>query len=281
MKTQARHSDREGSGTVPQLAIPLGSWRPQSPNPTATTDPRLESGGGRALVHARRSKEAVVPQAVARGDAGSVIGDTQPVIPDERRWNHNIHYHPLILSALPEGCRSALDVGCGEGVLTRQLRARVRQVVGIDRDERSIRLAEQSTPARDIHYVTGDVLTHPFVAGSFHAVASVATLHHLDAEAGLLRMADLVAPGGALIVVGLARTRLPRDLHWELAAFAIHRQHARRLGYWEHSAPTAWPPPLTFAQMKRLSATLLPGAAFRRHALGRYSVVWHKLQHCR
>ena len=162
--------------------------------------------------------------------ARSFIGDTQPVIPDERLWNHNIHYHPVILAALPEGCQSALDVGCGEGILTRQLREQVRQVVGVDLDERSIRLAEHTTPARDIQYVIGDVLTHPFAAGSFQAVASVATLHHLDAEAGLLRMADLVAPGGALIVVGLARTRLPRDLHWELAAFVAHRLHARRRG---------------------------------------------------
>lgn len=121
-----------------------------------------------------------------------------------KRWNHNIHYHPVILAALPEGCQSALEVGCGEGILTRQLREQVRQVVGIDLDERSIRLAEHTTPARDIQYVIGDVLTHPFAAGSFQAVASVATLHHLDAEAGLLRMADLVAPGGALIVLGLA-----------------------------------------------------------------------------
>lgn len=206
----------------------------------------------------------------------SVIDDTQPVIPDERRWNHNIHYHPVVLAALPERCQSALDVGCGEWILTRQLREQVRQVVGIDLDERSIRLAEQRTHDLDIQYIVDDVLTHPFAAGSFEAVASVATLHHLDADAGLRRMADLVAPGGALIVVGLARSRLPRDLHWEVAALLAHRLQARRRGLWEHSAPTVWPPPLTFAQMKRLSAALLPGAVFRRHTLWRYSIVWNK-----
>ena len=38
-------------------------------------------------------------------------------------WNHNIHYHRLILDAVPPGARRALDVGCGEGTLARQLRA--------------------------------------------------------------------------------------------------------------------------------------------------------------
>lgn len=206
------------------------------------------------------------------------MGNTQSVIPDARRWNHNIHYHSVILAALPRDCESALDVGCGEGVLTRRLRQDVSRVVGIDLDEPSIRLAEQTTPTGDIDYVIGDVLTYPFDEGSFEAVASVATLHHLDAEAALQRMADLVAPGGALVVVGLARSRLPWDLHRELAGAVAHRLYARRRGYWEHSAPTVWPPPLTFAQMQALSAALLPGAVFRRHALWRYSIVWNKPQ---
>ena len=198
------------------------------------------------------------------------------MIPDGERWNHNIHYHPVIEAALPEPCRSALDIGCGEGVLTRRLRLRVPRVVGIDVDERSIRLAEQQSPAGDIQYVVGNVLTHPMDAGSFDAVTSVATLHHLGAEAGLKRMAELVAPGGVLAVVGLARTRLPHDLHRELAAAVAHRLLVRRRGYWQHSAPTVWPPPLTFTQLQALSATVLPGSVFRRHVLWRYSLVWTK-----
>jgi hypothetical protein len=29
-------------------------------------------------------------------------------------WNHNVHYQPVILDAVPENCGRALDVGCGE-----------------------------------------------------------------------------------------------------------------------------------------------------------------------
>ena len=49
----------------------------------------------------------------------------------DRRWNHNTHYYPLVLAAVPDGCRRALDVGCGEGLLTRELAVRVPEVVGI------------------------------------------------------------------------------------------------------------------------------------------------------
>jgi predicted TPR repeat methyltransferase len=46
-------------------------------------------------------------------------------------WNHNLHYHPVILRAIPRECTYALDVGCGEGVLTRRLRRQVPQVTGV------------------------------------------------------------------------------------------------------------------------------------------------------
>jgi SAM-dependent methyltransferase len=198
------------------------------------------------------------------------------VISDDDRWNHNIHYHPVIHRALSDRCQSALDIGCGEGVLTRQLRRHVPQVVGIDVDEPSIRLAERQRASGDVQYLIGDFLTFPFELASFDAVTSVATLHHVDASAGLQRMADLLAPGGTLAVLGLARNRLPRDLHREVIALGAHRFHSLRHDYWEHTAPTVWPPPLTFTQMRAVVAKLLPGADFRRHALWRYSIVWTK-----
>jgi hypothetical protein len=36
-------------------------------------------------------------------------------------WNHNSHYHDLLLAAVPPGCRRALDVGCGLGTFARKL----------------------------------------------------------------------------------------------------------------------------------------------------------------
>jgi hypothetical protein len=32
-------------------------------------------------------------------------------------WNHNVHYHGVVLRNVPRGCGEALDVGCGDGLL--------------------------------------------------------------------------------------------------------------------------------------------------------------------
>ncbi len=190
------------------------------------------------------------------------------------RWNHNIHYHPRILRAVPDGARRALDVGCGEGMLSRELRRTVPHVTGIDLHAPSIEQARGY--GDDVDYVLGDFLTHPFEPASFDVIASVATLHHMDAATGLARMRDLLRPGGVLAVVGLARGTVPRDLPLDLTGVLVGTIHRARKGHWEHPSPTVWPPPVTYAQMRALAAEILPGSRYRRHLLLRYSVVWRK-----
>jgi ubiquinone/menaquinone biosynthesis C-methylase UbiE len=193
------------------------------------------------------------------------------------RWNHNIHYHPLVLAAVPPGCRTALDVGCGEGMLTRQLGAVVPSVTGIDLDGPSLERARAKEDGAGVEYVQADVLTHPFEPESFDLIASIAALHHMDTPAGLARMRKLLRPGGVLAVVGLPRPRLPHDLPYEIAGIVAHRWHRwRHGGYWAISAPTVWPPPDTFVQVRATAERLLPGVRLRRHALWRYSLLWAK-----
>ena len=74
----------------------------------------------------------------------------------DRRWNHNTHYYPLILATVPAGCQRVLDVGCGEGMLARQLARRVPRVVGIDQDTTSIELARRQDLDGQIEFVRGD-----------------------------------------------------------------------------------------------------------------------------
>lgn len=191
------------------------------------------------------------------------------------RWNHNLHYHPVILAAVPSPCRRALDVGCGEGTLARALRARADEVVGLDRDAASIALAREQGPG-DVDYVLGDLRTHPLEPASFDLVTAVASLHHMDAADALHRMADLLRPGGVLAVIGLARSRFPADLPYELAAVVAHRWFRLTRTRWEHPSPIVWPPPETYAGMRELAERVLPGVRYRRHLLWRYSLVWVK-----
>lgn len=191
------------------------------------------------------------------------------------RWNHNIHYHRVVLDAVPEGAHNALDVGAGDGLLTRELRTRVAHVTAIDVDRKVLDRAQTHDPG--VTWVVGDVLDHPLVPGTFDVVASVATLHHLpDLAQALRRFAELTAPGGVLVVVGLARSTGLKDLPYEIAGAVQHRVLARRRTVWEHSAPTVWPPPHDYAEVRRTAAAVLPGARWRRLPMWRYSLVWMK-----
>jgi ubiquinone/menaquinone biosynthesis C-methylase UbiE len=192
-----------------------------------------------------------------------------------RRWNHNMQYHPVILGAVPPGCRRSLDVGCGEGMLARDLRRVVPHVTAIDRDEASIDQARRQDDD-GIDYVLGDFLAHPFEPASFDLIASIAALHHMDATTALDRMRALLAPGGTLAIVGLARNRYPADLPFAIAGAVGHRVHRLSKPCWEDSAPRVWPPPDTYAQTRRLARRLLPGVRYRRLLLWRYSLVWTK-----
>jgi SAM-dependent methyltransferase len=197
-----------------------------------------------------------------------------PPVPDERRWNHNIHHHPMLLAAVPDGARSAIDVGCGEGMLARRLAAGVPRVLGLDIDPAMIALARAAGGPDGLTYRVGDLLAPGWDGGTFDFVACVAALHHLDAEAGLAALASLVAPGGTLAVLGLARSRFPADLPREVAgAFALPVLRAYR-PIWRSPSATVWPPPLRYGEMAQLAQRLLPGARFARHVLWRYSIVW-------
>lgn len=196
-------------------------------------------------------------------------------VPDQR-WNHNIHYQRLVLRALPDGARRALDVGCGQGLLARELAVVVPRVTAIDLDERSLTLAREADSASEIEYLRGDFMTHPFSPASFDLVASIAALHHMDAAMALNRMKALLRPGGRLVVIGCARSRSVRDVPYEIAGAVTTRALKARRGYWQHSAPIVWPPPVSYGEMRRLARRVLPGSSFRRLVLWRYALTWTK-----
>ena len=185
-------------------------------------------------------------------------------------------YESLVFDAIPAGCKRALDVGSGNGEITRELRRRgVPEVVGLDRDEPCVQRCLNHPAAGDIRYVVGDLSTADLAPNHFDLVSAVASLHHMDAREGLLQLRRLVAPGGVLVVVGLARPDLPRDLPLEAAAQiagGFRRRSAQPDG--EPSAPIVWPPPERYSTMRCLGDELLPGVRWRRHLMWRYSLTW-------
>jgi SAM-dependent methyltransferase len=191
-------------------------------------------------------------------------------------WNHNVHHEPVILAAVPPGCGTALEVGCGDGRLLRALAARCREVTGIDADPSMISLARRNCAGEgNVSVIERDFMAQPFSNESFDFACANTVLHHMDFPAALRALRDLVRPDGTIAVVGLGRDTLPADLPRALVASPVNRVLRAVHGEGGPGAP-AKDPELTWAQTRAAALQVLPGARYRRHLLWRYSLTWRK-----
>ncbi len=194
-------------------------------------------------------------------------------------WNHNVHYQPVILRAVPPRCGRALDVGCGDGMLACRLAERCTEVTGIDRDDRMIALARERARAQPhpghLSFVAADFLAYPLAEASFDFACANTSLHHMDFAAALTAMARVLRPGGHLAVIGLARDGSLADLVAAAPAVPVNLYY--RAVYHEGSsgAPIK-EPDMTWGQVRATANTLLPGVRYRRRLLWRYSLRWDK-----
>lgn len=195
-------------------------------------------------------------------------------------WRHNDHFHRWILRHLPERRRRALDVGCGRGELLARLAACVDRVEGTDRDP-AMRAAATQRVASYAHVsVSGDQLAD--LDGDYDAITMVASLHHLDVPAALAECRRLLAPGGRLLVVGLARPETARDWAWDAVGLLTNPV----IGFVKHPrvAPAApagpgvpvMDPHESFDELRALFADAMPGAQLRRRVGFRYTASWTK-----
>lgn len=204
-------------------------------------------------------------------------------------WDHNSFYHRFLLRQLPDPCVRVLDVGCGAGGFAVELARQAEQVDAIDRSPVMIDAAKQAVPG-NVTCILGDVLEQPLPAGSYDAIVSISTLHHMPLDEVLPVLAEALRPGGVLAVVALPRADPVRELPVELVAaighrvlgvaFAVLRKFGR--GDWHAPEPShdvmpvVLDPPLTTRQVREQAVAILPGARVRRRVYWRYSLVWRK-----
>jgi|SRR5580658_5858567 ubiquinone/menaquinone biosynthesis C-methylase UbiE len=194
-------------------------------------------------------------------------------------WNHNVHYQPIILRAVPPRCGPALDVGCGDGMLAYRLAERCTEVTGIDRDDRMIGLARERAKAQahegHVTFVAADFLAYPLPEASFDFVCANTSLHHMDFAAALTTMARLLRPGGNLVIIGLAKNGSLADFVAEVPAAPVNLFY-RAVYHEGNSGAPVKDPDMTWGQVRATARTLLPGARYRRQLLWRYSLLWRK-----
>jgi ubiquinone/menaquinone biosynthesis C-methylase UbiE len=195
-----------------------------------------------------------------------------------RQWNHNVHYQPVILRAVPTNCGSALEVGCGDGMLACRLAERCAEVTAIDRDARMIALARdrahRQAPGR-VTFAEADFLAYPLADASFDFACANTSLHHMDFEAALTAMVRVLRPGGTLAVIGLAADGSFGDYLAGAPGLPVDRFY-RAIHRTTGSGAPVKAADMTWAEVRATAARLLPGARYRRHLLWRYSLLWTK-----
>ena len=191
-------------------------------------------------------------------------------------WNHNVHYQPVILRAVPAGCGAALEVGCGDGLLASRLAERCAQVTAIDRDPRMAALARSKARAAgpgQVTVVEADYLAYPVPDASLDFACANTSLHHMDFAAALTAMARALRPGGRLAVIGLAAHGSFGDYLADAPGIPVNLVYRAVCGTAGSGAPVR-DPEMTWAQVRAAARRLLPGARYRRHLLWRYSLLW-------
>ncbi|MGW0613654.1 class I SAM-dependent methyltransferase [Streptomyces sp. NPDC002788] len=194
-------------------------------------------------------------------------------------WDHNAHFHRWILRQLPARVGSALDVGCGSGDLARLLAGRAERVHGVDADPEITARARELTPAAaPVTYTTSDALTG--LGRPHDVITCVAVLHHLPFTEALEAFRDHLAPGGALVIVGVCRERTPADHLLSVASIplnivmALLKNRGRRAERPVSMTAPVRQPDMTFPEIARTARTILPGARLRRRLFWRYTLVW-------
>ncbi|MGW2405068.1 class I SAM-dependent methyltransferase [Streptomyces sp. NPDC001739] len=203
-------------------------------------------------------------------------------------FDHNDHYHRLLLRQLPPRCRTALDVGCGTGRFARRLAARGIDVHAVDPSAETLaraRAATEGTPGEPpVRYQQADAARLQLPPGHYDFISCLASLHHMPFETvSTLRAA--LAPGGVLAVLGCYPERSPADYAWSLAAAPVNAAARLAVGAAEAlrpsgaadpvRAPTA-PPTVPLPHIRQQAAELLPGSRVRRLPFWRYLLVFRR-----
>ncbi len=160
-------------------------------------------------------RAAVSGADVPTGNTFDKYGSTNPVV---RRLMETFHssLDELWDRAAPE---SVLDVGCGEGVLTREWAERLgdRRIVGIDLDDVKLRAEWETRRRHNLEYRVEEATALSFADDEFDLVTAIEVLEHVpDPEATVAEMARVA---GRRLLVSVPREPLWRGLNMARGAY--------------------------------------------------------------
>lgn len=151
----------------------------------------------------------------------------------ESGWRGDMHRDiarrtATLAVAIDGGARRVLDVGCGTGLVLRELSrglADAEELLGVDAAAAMVDTASALTEDRRLRYSTAVAENLPFDDGRFDLVVSATSFDHWEDQAkGLSECARVLRPGGHLVMSDVFSVLLLPTL------LAGHRGRARTRG---------------------------------------------------
>src|SRR5215831_18745532 len=108
-----------------------------------------------------------------------------------------LFHRDAFLELVPQPNGRTLDLGCGEGRVTRDLAALGHDVVGVDSSPTLVAAAREADHEMELHLA--DAAALPFADASFGLVVAFMSLHDIDDLFGAVgETARVLVPGGRL-----------------------------------------------------------------------------------
>ncbi|WP_328868812.1 class I SAM-dependent methyltransferase [Streptomyces sp. NBC_00287] len=206
-------------------------------------------------------------------------------------FDHNDHYHRLLLRQVPRNCGAALDVGCGTGRFARRLAHLGMEVDAIDPSEEAIAearaLSERMAGDRSPRFQHADVTEVQLPQAHYDFISCLASIHHMPFGT-VAALRDALAPGGVLVILGCYPEKTRLDWAWSLAAVPVNAVARLTVAFTDKLRPAAAAagrervkapvrqPTVPLLHIRREAAVLLPGCSIRRRLFWRYLLVFRK-----
>ncbi|WNR43841.1 class I SAM-dependent methyltransferase [Paenibacillus roseipurpureus] len=197
----------------------------------------------------------------------------------ETYWNHNTAFHNELVESVKMRGGRVLDIGCGDGLLLQRIAPFAQRVVGIDPDSEAIKRAQtRLAGVSNVSPVSDDFLAMPVPSQEdrYSTIICVATLHHMELRSALSNMDHFLAPGGRLLVVGLAADKSMMDkVISGLLVLPIRLMDLLHGGMQDPAVRIAEPKE-SLSEIRQAASEVLPGAKVRRRFYFRYVMIWDK-----